>query len=293
MSKFSENLILFGLFFLLFLNGFLWQAIFYWQDNLQVSFFDVGQGDAIFIDTPQHHQILIDGGPNSRILQKLARVMPFWDRTIDLVILTHPEKDHLEGLLYVLKHYRVKNILWTGVKKDTALYKRWLRAIKREKARIFVARASLEIKAGYTSIDILYPFHSIAGKPFRDSNDTSIVSRLVFAQTSFLFMGDATKKTEYELLSLENGLPLKSNILKVGHHGSKTSSSEIFLKKVMPSLAVISVGKKNPYGHPSPEVLQRLNNFGIKILRTDESGDISVISNGRWLKVITQRSHSI
>ncbi|MCD6233345.1 MBL fold metallo-hydrolase [bacterium] len=289
MRKFSQDFIFLSLVFLLCLNGFLWQAIFHWQENLRVDFLDVGQGDAIFIETPQHHQILIDGGSNEGILQKLAKEMPFWDRTIDLVILTHPEKDHLEGLLYVLKKYQVENILWTGIKRKTMVYKKWVNLLRKEKAKVVIGKAPEEIVAGEVLIDILYPLTSLEGKEFKDSNDTSVVSRLNFGETSFLFTGDATTKTEKELIQKKAFL-LRADVLKVGHHGSKTSSSGDFLAKVSPSLAVISVGKDNKYGHPAKEVLQRLESFGIKVLRTDKAGDVRVVSDGERLKIIAQRS---
>ena len=254
--------------------------------GLEVTFFDVGQGDAAFVETPERQQILIDGGPNGQvILEKLGKEMPFWDRTIDWIILTHPEKDHLAGLLGVLKRYKVKNILWTGVVRDTAEYKEWLRLIEEEDANIFIAQAGLRILGGPTSrgrsdLNVLYPFESLEGKESKDSNDTSIVARLVFGETSFLFTGDATQSVEKELVlsPAKHKAQLDSDVLKVGHHGSKTSTSKEFMEAVSPEIAVISVGKDNKYGHPRQEVLDNL--AGVKILRTDLDGDIKIISNG-------------
>ncbi|MDP3763597.1 MAG: MBL fold metallo-hydrolase, partial [bacterium] len=138
------------------LNLLAWLAV--WElgsgTGLEVTFFDVGQGDAVFIETPQGQQILIDGGPSSVILEKLGKEMPFWDRTIDLIILTHPERDHLAGLLEVLKSYKVENILWTGVVRDTAEYKEWQKLIQEEGAKIFIAKAGLRISGGPTSLQI-------------------------------------------------------------------------------------------------------------------------------------------
>lgn len=266
-------------------NFFVWREVFDISKRaLKVVFFDVGQGDSIFIETPQNHQILIDGGPSGKkVLEKLAGQIPFWDRSLDLVVLTHPDYDHLAGLNWVLQRYKVENILWTGVEKDTKTFQRWRENLKLEKekegARIFIAQKGQKIKAGEVKFYILYPLESLTGELFeRASNDTSIVSQLVFGRNKFLFTGDITEKTERKIL--EETINLESGVLKIAHHGSKTSSSEEFLEKVRPQIAVISVGGNNPYGHPYPEVLRALENFGIKILRTDEMGDIKIMSDG-------------
>jgi len=267
---------------LLFLTNFyLWQYILQLDGNLEILFFDVGEGDAIFVETPQGHQILIDGGPSKKILEKLQMEIPFWDRTLDLVILTHPENDHLRGLNYVLERYKAKNILWNGVLRDTEVFKEWKETLKEEKANEVIAQAGQKIKAGNTKIFILYPFENLKGKKYKDSNDTSVIARLVFYKNSFLFTGDATKKTEQQLLDRE--VDINSDVLKVGHHGSKTSTSKEFLKEALPEIAVISCGRNNRYGHPHQEVLQNLQDFGITILTTSQKGDIKLISNGKDL----------
>jgi competence protein ComEC len=254
------------------------------QQFLEVTFFDVGQGDSIFIETQQLHQILIDGGPGSTVSEKLSEEMPFWDRTIDLVILTHPERDHMTGLLDVLKRYKVENILWTGIVRDTAEFEKWQELIDKEKANIVIAESSLNIgfgKSGY--IDILSPSESLEGKEFKDSNDTSVVARLVFGENSFLFTGDITKSVELSLL----GLDIDSDVLKVAHHGSKTSSTPEFIGKVSPEIAVIQVGKDNSYGHPHSETLETLKKYGIDILRTDTEGDIKLVSDRNKIYAIS------
>ena len=261
------------------------------RNFLEVDFFDVGQGDAIFIQTPEGRQILIDGGPNSAILEKLGGSLPFWDRTIDLIILTHPENDHLTGLIEVLKNYEVGNILWTGIVRDTENYKEWERLIakeqgKEEKANIFIAKAGQKIYLSGKNlnqyIEILYPFENLEGKSFKDSNDTSIVNKLIFGENSFLFSGDIYKSAEKEILE-KGRIDVDSDVLKISHHGSKTSSAEEFIAKVSPEVAVISAGKDNQYGHPSPETLEALEKYGITVLRTDAEGDIKIISNGKDL----------
>ncbi len=264
---------------LILLNIFSWQEVFNLVENkyLKVIFFDVGQGDAIFIETPQKHQILIDGGPDSEILEKLGRVLPFWDRKIDLVILTHPEKDHISGLIEVLKSYKVEYILWTGIIRDTSEYKKWKELIREERARIIIAQAGQKIVAGEALFNILYPLEKLEGEQIDNSNDTSVVSRLVFNQNSLLFTGDISKQAEEKIT--EQKFSLASDVLKVSHHGSKYSTFEKFLDAVSPEIAVIQVGENN-YNHPTQEVLERLNKLGIEILRTDRSGDIELISDG-------------
>lgn len=246
---------------------------------LEVSFFSVGQGEAAFIETPGQQQILIDGGPSSAVLEKLGREMPFWDRTIDLMILTHPEQDHLSGLLEVLKKYKVENILWTGALRDTAEFKEWQKLIQTERANIFIAKAGQKIKMAKSDIDILFPFESQEGKFLKDSNDSSIVSQLVSGGIKFLFTGDISKTVEKEILG--NDVSLGSDILKISHHGSKNSSEENFIKMVLPKIAVISAGINNQYGHPAAETLETLEKYGIDILRTDLNGDIKIITNGK------------
>lgn len=263
-------MIIFG--FLFILNVLAWSAVFdsNGTGTFKVSFFDVGQGDSIFIETPKKHQILIDGGPGSAVLEKLANEMPFWDRTIDLIILTHPEKDHLAGLLEVLKSYKVENILWTGIVRDTAEWELWQKQISEEGASIKIARAGQRVSADKATLEILFPFESLEGLEFKDSNNTSIVSRLVLKENSFLFTGDIHESAEKKLLA--SVINLDTDVLKVSHHGSKTSTSEEFIEKISPEIAVISLAKNNPYGHPAKETLNRLKD--IKILRTDLLGDI-------------------
>jgi len=265
------------------LNVFFWKIAFDSEDNfLEVTFFDIGQGDSIFIEI-NDFQILIDGGPDLTVLEKLGQEMLPQDRTIDLIILTHPDHDHLFGLLEVLKRYEVKNILWTGVIKNTAEYWEWVNLIEQEQANIIIAQAGQEISTPEPKSDfgsrmiVHYPFESVEGRELKQVNDTSIVIELIYGEISFLFTGDITKK-------IERDLDIDSDVLKVGHHGSKTSSSSDFLERVSPEVAVISVGE-NTYGHPSEVVLQNLDNSGIKTLITRELGDIKIVSDGNFFSI--------
>jgi len=249
---------------LLILNVFSWSVIFEESQDkgLEVCFLDIGQGDSIFIETSQGHQILIDGGPDNTLTEKLEERMPFWDRTIDLVILTHSDKDHVFGFLEVLKNYEIENILWTGALGKSLLFEEWQEAVENERAKVWIAEKGLVIfLPGERDFEILYPFESLDGREVTAMNDTSIVMMLNTDKEKILFIGDISKKIEH--LLVEEGILLKADILKVPHHGSKTSSSEEFLEAVEPDLAIISVGRDNSYGHPSPIVLARYEEFGL------------------------------
>ncbi|MDD5738451.1 MAG: MBL fold metallo-hydrolase [Candidatus Pacebacteria bacterium] len=274
-------------------NIFVWGFVFGLNGNLKVVVFDIGQGDSIFIETSQKHQILIDGGPSSKVVEKLGQEMPFWDKTIDLVILTHPDYDHLRGLLDVLDNYQVKNILWTGELGEGKTFESWQEKIQKEGANIFLAKAPAKIIAGFAStpnlvrgqveIDILYPME-LPKQDSKNNNDSSIVIRMVFGQTAFMFTGDANREAEQAVIV--NNENIESNVLKVSHHGSKSATSKEFLANVGPEVAVISVGANNSYGHPHQEVLSNLAEFGIKVKRTDKMGDITILSNGNDVKSI-------
>ncbi|MFA5878418.1 MAG: MBL fold metallo-hydrolase [Candidatus Staskawiczbacteria bacterium] len=283
----TKNKIIIGAIGLLvLLNGFAWQIVFNLssQQYLKVDFLSVGQGDATFVETPSKQQILIDGGPDSTILEKLGQEMLPQDRTIDLIILTHPEADHMTGLLEVLKRYEVRNVLWTGVIRDTAEWREWNSLIEEEGAGIWIAQAGGELVLQKESprivINILNPPENLRGKKLEDSNNTSIVLSLIIGDRTFLLTGDINSSGEQLL-----GERIGADVLKIAHHGSKYSTSEEFLNIVSPSVAVISVGK-NTYGHPAEELLARLDKFGIETLRTDLSGDIKFISDGKNIKII-------
>lgn len=281
----SKKIFLYSVIILLSLNFFCWKEVFILQGpaELKVDFLDVGQGDSVFIETPEKYQILIDGGPTSAVLQKLSERMPFWDRSIDMVILSHPEKDHMQGLLDVLQRYKVDYFVWTGVVKQDAENKK-LAELLNKASKIVIATAGEKIKIGNAEIDILYPIENLSGKELKNtSNDAGVVSKLIYGKNSFLFTGDISATAEKKLSDIN------ADVLKVAHHGSKYSSSDLFLAAVSPKIAVISVGVKNTYGHPTPEVLQRLSNYDINVLRTDQSGDINFISDGTNIKILNNK----
>lgn len=249
------------------------------QHNLIIHFFDVGQGDGIFIELPNHVQVLIDGGPTSAILAKLGDVMPFWDHTIDLVILTHPHADHVDGLIDVLKRYNVGMVIESGAAYATPDYNEWNRLLKEKNISVVYARRGQKIALSDISIlDILSPTKELAGARFTNIHDSMVVSKLSYGSTTALLMGDTEAPIEYELMG--SGIPLGADVLKIGHHGSKTSSTQGFLNAVHPRIAVISVGRKNRYGHPRQEVIDRIFAAGILLFRTDTDGDVELMSDG-------------
>jgi len=251
--------------------------------RLQVSFLDVGQGDAIYIRTPAGQDILIDGGPSpQRLTQELSKKMPFWDRTIELVVSTHPDADHLTGLVEALKRYKVVQVAHPGVETDTALFREWRSLIDEKGVSEEMVTAGERIRlAGGLELEVLNPFD----RSVNDTNKTSIVLGLGYGDISFLFTADIPSETEYELI-YRRLLP-DATVSKVAHHGSGGSTSTAFLSVARPELAVIQVGK-NAYGHPNAGVVAALDAWCIDsgVFRTALSGTITFLTDGRtlWLK---------
>lgn len=264
-----------------------WLAISQLPDKkLHVHFMDVGQGDAIFIETPSGAQILIDGGPEGNtLLSTLGRRMPFWDRTLDLVVLTHPDEDHLTGLIAALERYDVSALLLRQYDLDSDLVDTWKTTVEEEDARLISGEAGTHIAVGDgVSLDILHPGSGLPSAGEGQTNNDSIVIRLVYGDVAVLLPGDIEADVERQLVN--SGIYMHSTVLKVPHHGSMTSSCRAFLDAVTPQLAVISVGE-NTFGHPAQDVLDRLQ--GTRVFRTDEDGTVSVASDGHTLWVETER----
>ncbi len=261
-----------------------WIGFFQLEDNrLHIYFFDVGQGDSILVKTPDDHKILIDGGPDNKVLAYLGEKLPFWDRKIDLVVLTHPHADHISGLVEVLKNYKVGEVIATGVIHTSAEYLKFLDLIKESNVKFTPALIGQKYKFGKIRLEVLYPFEVLAGQRVEDLNNSSVVTRLKYRDFSVLFCGDISQNLEDDLISNFN---FQVNILKVPHHGSKTSLSDKFLEVVSPEVAVISVGK-NKFGHPAGEVLNKLKNT--RILRTDVDGTIEIASDGQSYEIKTEK----
>ncbi len=284
----KKKLILLSLGVLFIANILVWSIVLELNKSkfLEVNFFNVGQGDSIFIQTPKRTQILIDGGPSSKVLEKLGKEMPFYDRSINFVISSHPDPDHLLGLIDVLKRYKVDLFGFNGTKSSKPEFQVWEEQISKNKIPLIILKKGQRVSVGDNLyFEILAPLENFEGREVSDFNTSSIVARMVYGNTSFLFTGDATKSIEKELIN--EGISLDSDVLKVGHHGSRTSTIENFLEAVKPGIAIIQVGKDNQYSHPHPEVLANLEKFGIKIFRTDKNGDIKIISNGKIYGIST------
>lgn len=299
-------------------TGFILLVSFIWtlpDGNLHIVFCNVGQGDAAYIRFPDGRDMLVDGGPNNKVIDCLGRHMPFWDRQIDIVLGTHPQKDHIGGLPEVLRRYRVGYVVRSDVDTTSDIYREFLAAIKEKNVSVKFVVGSDVIGVGSTKLSLLWPSSeqiakgkeatlavqatratqagpatqektnsSVLGASVGDLNDYSIVFWLRYGTFDAIFTGDADMRVEdkYRGTSLAtDGI----EVLKVNHHGSKTGMSEAYLEWLKPKVAVISVGK-NSYGHPSEEILAKLAKRGVQVKRTDKDGDIEVVSDGKGWKVL-------
>jgi competence protein ComEC len=258
------------------------------DDNLHVGFIDVGQGDAIFIRKGSQ-QVLVDGGPSpGAITLALGERMPFWDRTIDLLVLTHPHQDHLAGLVEVLRRYRVLQVLYPSLEYPSPLYDEFQGIIKEKGVKSITAQAGQRIDlANDLVIEVLHPQPDFFTDGEADIDNNSAVLRLEYGKVSFLLTGDIGKEAEWELV--RERARLASTVLKVAHHGSNTSASPEFLAVVKPAAAVISVGVDNNFGLPDEDVLHRLVETLGKgsVYRTDTQGTIDFTTDGNklWIEV--------
>ncbi len=242
--------------------------------ELKVIFLDIGQGDATLI-MQGDKQIIIDGGKDSKkLLEEMGKYIHFWDRQIEVMIVTHPDYDHYGGLISVLENYEVATIIKTQSSSNNDAYQAFLRKSSEETDNQLEAFWGMEIKlADNLMAKFYYPFDHLE-KNIKDKNAGSVVVRLSYGENDFLFTGDLTREKELELVG--SGINLESEFLKTGHHGSNTSTAEEFLQAVQPAQAIISVGIDNRYGHPHREVLERLRKHNVKIWRTDKQGNIIV-----------------
>jgi len=284
MKEFYKNLKWYFLILLFMGVMFIWYAIFQEdkENYLMVAFLDVGQGDAIFIEAPNGNQILIDAGPNRKVLEELGKIMPFYDRSINMVIVTHPDNDHIGGLPSVLENYKIDKIIKSDRKSDTPNFQASEKIIEETKIEKILGKRGLKIildnkKEIY--LKILLPDKK--SNEWND-NDFSLVTQLIYGKNKFLMTGDISQSIENYLTYIDSD-ELDSDVLKIGHHGSKTSTSELFIEKVSPEYSIISVEKDNNYGHPHQETLDTLNKFKTKILSTAEEGVIIFKSNGEKL----------
>jgi len=264
-----------------------WLALFTLPDGrLHVSFLDVGQGDSILIESPNGHQILIDGGPGPvAVTFALGKALPFWDRSLDLVLLTHPQEDHLVGLIEVLKRYQVGLLLDSGEECASEACGRFWELVEAKEIPYRKAEAGMQVELGDgVRMEVFHPPPELLRGTGSDVNNNSVVLKVTRGRASLLLTGDIEEEGERALLA--SGQPLRSLVLKAPHHGAATSSTPPFLREVSPQLVIISVGE-NKFGHPAPETLAKLSS--LTTLRTDEEGTIEVVTDGERYWVVTER----
>lgn len=251
-------------------------------DELEITYIDIGQGNAVLVKS-KNESLLIDGGnrTNSRYYYNYIKNKNL--KKIDYMIASHYDEDHIAGLISILENYKVLNVLSPAYKKDTKIYKSFKKSLSNSNANIINPIQGDSFNLGDAKVKILWP------KVYKDGvdNDNSIVVKITYRNMKFLFPADASKDVEDQLIY--SGYNLKSDVLMVGHHGSKYSTSKEFLKEVRPKLAIISVGKNNRYKHPSKEVIKLLNSENIKILRTDIDGNITIKCDGNKIKINTNK----
>ena len=282
-GRLSDRAMLTASALLLLLATAAWRAL--PDGRLHVAFLDVGEGDAVFIRTPSGRQVLIDGGPSpSRLLAHLGRRLPFWDHTLDLVILSHPDDDVLAGLIPVLERYRVENVVERDLGCRTHLCARWREAVERSGAQVWRGEAGLQFRLDEgLLLTVLYPG---PGEIDASYNDRSLVLRLDYGKVCFLLPGDVGAAVEGRMVA--EGAWLDCTVLRAAHHGDEGSTTEPFLAAVDPEVVVISVGAENRFRHPHREMLDRLGE-GVLVYRTDRDGTVEVVSDGRGYRVGTER----
>jgi len=259
--------------------------------KLHIIVCDVGQGDATYIRFADGSDMLVDGGPNDKVLSCLGKYMPFWDRSIDVVLLTHAEYDHIQGLLSVVKRYKVGYFVRSAVSQDNEDYRSLLAYIHNHQVQEKMVMSGQSIRIGRATVSVVWPSAEqiaamsgpgaqVLGHSTESVNEGSVVFWLRYGSFDALFPGDVSLS-----LSATHGVKqLADNtveLLKVPHHGSKFGMDKAFIGWLKPSLAIVSVSNNNTYGHPSAEIQTLLADEQVKLLRTDEKGNIEIMSDGK------------
>lgn len=258
------------------------------ERDLEVRYIDVGQGDSTLVLLPDGKNMLIDAGTNSGAKSLVKELKNSGIEKIDYLIATHPHEDHIGGMDNVINEFEIGKIYMPKVDSSqtptTKTYEDVLDAVSDKGLKISRGKGGDRIIKG-ENLDIM--FVAPNSSKYSDLNSYSIAVKVVYGKNSFLFMGDAEQDSEKEII--DSGYNIEANVLKCGHHGSNTATSKDFVEKVSPKYAVISCGKKNSYGHPHEETLDTLNEFGVKIYRTDTDGTVTVKSDGSKITINTER----
>ena len=255
---------------------------------LTLNVLDVGQGDSLLITTPLGHHVLVDAGPTSQTTEKIDAELPRNDRTLDLVVVSHNHSDHIGGMTAVLKRYNVSQFWLSGATDTTQTYIDMLKEIKAKNIPTTAVTAGITKTFDGVKFTVLYPLTSQVGLQPANQHDSMVVFLVEYKQKSMILTGDLEASKEVEIIKAGE-ITHSVDVLKVGHHGSDTSTSEAWLDTLKPSIAVISVGKNNLFGHPTPSTVKRLTNHGIQVLRTDENGTVKVISDGERVWTETEK----
>lgn len=243
--------------------------------KLRLHFVDVGQGDATLAMLPGGTVVVVDGGPDWSLLSAVGEHLPFFSRKIDLLVLTHPHLDHVASLPELVQRYHIGAVLMAGTPYPSGRYAAFAEALQQRGVPVLdVRQRHIALESGAT-LDVLWPPPAAVGMAAKDVNAVSVVTLLTAAGHRVLLTGDAEKNAERALLSAK--IDLRADVLKVGHHGSRDSSTAEFLRAVRPAIAIVSSGSGNTYGHPHPEALQRLQAVEARVLRTDTVGTISLV----------------
>lgn len=242
--------------------------------KLHLYVLNIGQGDAILLRTPRGRHILIDGGPDLTVLEELGKHLSYFRRRIDLLVLTHPDKDHVAGLPEAVRRHHIDRVMLTGVERALPRYAELIDVLDERNNPLIVPNPQEDIDLGDgVLIDVLWP-DAATMDPGMETNRSSIVLRILYGPHAVMLTGDADEWTETQILA--SGAPVRSTVLKLGHHGSRTSTATSFLLAVQPMLAIVSAGKDNAYGHPHPSILARLKSLGIPVRSTMEEGTIEL-----------------
>lgn len=253
------------------------------QQQMKVHFIDVGQGDSILIETPSDKTILIDGGPPGAGKTVAEFLKKRQVKKIDLLIATHPDIDHIGGLPLIMKSFKIDKIIDSGKLHSTKTYVRYINQIQKHKIPVEIARENDVI-----TLDPLVDMQILNSyAEHKNNNQSSIVLKVSFREVDFLLMGDSEQAQEKRIMQQKD---IESDIYKVGHHGSNTSTSYPFLKLVRPKIAILTYSKKNHYGHPVDRVIRNLQRVHAMIYSTAVFGDISIVTNGQGYFVLTEKT---